>query len=617
MAIRTFNSVGGFSVGENPSTVILANGDITTTNASLTGNVDASNVNSGNVFASGDISGNTVRTDYYLYANGAPVDFQQAQGSNGQIQYNLNNDFGASSNLSFDASTNTFFTANANIPELTTSGTATIGTANIGNTSITGSATVGQTLSVTGNITGGNVTSNSILSGVTLLATDATVTNTASVGNLSITGYVTSNLVPSTVSLDLGSAELPWRDLWISSGTIKMVSNTGTTTISSSGNTLQTATANISSDLDVGNLTVRGFSNLLGNLTVAGNLTVGGNTTYINVNEIIVKDPIIELGGANNGGNATTFDGKDRGMLLHNYYANNAGPINQYLGWKTSADEFQALTAATISNEIITGVAANLRVDTLLGNVAGTNVNATNISATNLTGTLQTSSQTNITQVGTLLDLNVSGNIDVTGTADLGPTTVDSLIASGITYPIADGNAGQFLKTYGNGLLAFETVSTSGLANGSSNVSIQENGNVNISVGGTTNVGQFTTSGLTVNGNITTTGNIDIGYTNINWATLTTTTIVTDQIIANVPAGSIRGVEFFVKGEDTTGDKYVISTVQAVHNGSSVDYNSYGTVRMGTSPGTLGVSYASGAIRLTVSPTSTNSTIWTTQYRTI
>jgi hypothetical protein len=611
MAIRTFNSVGGFSVGENPSTVILANGDITTTNANLTGNLNASIVNTGSVIASGDVSANTIRTDYYLYANGAPVDFQQAQGSNGQIQYNLNNDFGASSNLTFDAATNTFFTSIGNIPTLTST-SATIATA-----SITGSATVGDTLSVTGNVTGANLISNNIVSGTTFTGTNLSITSTATVGNLNITGNVTSNLVPSNPNLDLGSPESPWRDLWISAGTIKMVSSTGTTNVSSSGNTLITTNANVPGDLLAGNLTVLGFSNLLGNLTIAGNLTVGGNTTYVNVDEIIVKDPIIELGGANNGGNATTFDGKDRGMLLHNYYANNAGPINQYLGWKTSDNEFQALTAATISNEVISGVAANLRVNALLGDVFGTNVNATNISATNLTGTLQTSSQTNITQVGTLTDLNVSGNLDVTGTASLGATTVDSLVASGITYPLADGSGGQFLKTYGNGVLAFASVSSSDLSNGTSNIVIQQNSNVNMSVGGTANVGQFTTSGLVVQGNITTTGNVGIGYTNIKWASLTTTTTVTDQIIASVPAASIRGVEFFVKGEDTTGGKYVISTIQAVHDGSSVDYNSYGTVRMGTSPGTLAVAYASGSIRLTVSPSSTNSTVWTTQYKTI
>ena len=32
MAIKPLNSVAGFSVGENPANIILANGDITTNN---------------------------------------------------------------------------------------------------------------------------------------------------------------------------------------------------------------------------------------------------------------------------------------------------------------------------------------------------------------------------------------------------------------------------------------------------------------------------------------------------------------------------------------------------------------------------------------------------------
>ena len=48
MAIRTFNSVGGFSVGETPTIVLLSNGDITTTNATLSGNLIANVGNIGN-----------------------------------------------------------------------------------------------------------------------------------------------------------------------------------------------------------------------------------------------------------------------------------------------------------------------------------------------------------------------------------------------------------------------------------------------------------------------------------------------------------------------------------------------------------------------------------------
>ena len=37
MAIKPFNSVNGYSVGELPANIILANGDITTTNITANG----------------------------------------------------------------------------------------------------------------------------------------------------------------------------------------------------------------------------------------------------------------------------------------------------------------------------------------------------------------------------------------------------------------------------------------------------------------------------------------------------------------------------------------------------------------------------------------------------
>jgi hypothetical protein len=61
MAIKLFNSVAGFAVGEIPANIILANGDITTTNITTTG---VSNLNSvGNVKISGGTSGQYLQTD--------------------------------------------------------------------------------------------------------------------------------------------------------------------------------------------------------------------------------------------------------------------------------------------------------------------------------------------------------------------------------------------------------------------------------------------------------------------------------------------------------------------------------------------------------------------------
>tara|TARA_R110001592_G_scaffold75947_5_gene229676 strand:- start:579 stop:2750 length:2172 start_codon:yes stop_codon:yes gene_type:complete len=89
MAIKAFNSVAGFSVGETPANIILSNGFITTTGATFTANIAALGV----------------LTDNLYYANGVPWDLQEPAGSNTQVQFNDDQQFGASTNFTFDTDT--------------------------------------------------------------------------------------------------------------------------------------------------------------------------------------------------------------------------------------------------------------------------------------------------------------------------------------------------------------------------------------------------------------------------------------------------------------------------------------------------------------------------------
>ena len=83
----------------------------------------------------------------------------------------------------------------------------------------------------------------------------------------------------------------------------------------------------------------------------------------------------------------------------------------------------------------------------------------------------------------------------------------------------------------------------------------------------------------------------------------------------------MTGVEFLVKGYDTPGSKYSVATVLAVTDGTDVDYVIYGTVRIGTTTGSLAVNVGNVSgnffVDLQVTPSSSNSTTWTTQIRTI
>ena len=144
---------------------------------------------------------------------------------------------------------------------------------------------------------------------------------------------------------------------------------------------------------------------------------------------------------------------------------------------------------------------------------------------------------------------------------------------------------------------------------GTSKFSVSKIGNVT--------VGNLSTGALSANSFAVTT--LGIGNTSITANTVSTTAITANQTIATfqLTGSNVTGVEFLVKGYDSSGSKYSVATVLAVTDGTAVDYVIYGTVRIGTTTGTLAVNVASGNVLLQATPSSSNSTAWTTQIRTI
>jgi hypothetical protein len=480
-----------------------------------------------------------------------------------------------------------------------------------GNLSVSSNIT-GAQLTATGNITAsGNVTGNIFIgnsSNITgnIVTGNINVNSAITVGNANITGFVTSNLLPGSNNVfNLGSVGQRWRDLYLGN-TIQL----GNAVLSSTGNSFATSNANLQGNTVISVLSVTGNTFNQSDVTISGNLTVNGNTNYINVTNLAVKDPLINLGGNSNGANIGAYDGKDRGLILHNYYSNGSGVYNQAFIWKTSNLEFQAISDVTnFTNEIVTSNGlANIRGNAFIGNLQGTVLQA---------------SQTNITTVGTLTTLSVTGNIDTANRANVG-----SLRAANLLYPTIDGTANQVLATYGNGQLFFNTISTSSITNGNSNVVVNANSNVTISANGIANVMIVTSVGGNITGNFTVTANsrannitsnynINIGNTALSWATLTTTSTSANQIITSLDANIVRGAEFLVKGEEVTGGKYTVVSLSGIHNGMSANYAVYSSVNMGGQVGQLRVIYNSGLLSLAVTPATSNSTVWTTQYRMI
>ena len=132
-----------------------------------------------------------------------------------------------------------------------------------------------------------------------------------------------------------------------------------------------------------------------GNVVITGNLTVNGSTVTNSATNTTIEDALIELGSGNSGSNSN-----DLGLILERGSTGD----NVFIGWDESADRirFATTTATGSSTGDLSLTNANIQAGRLYGDVTGDVTG-------NLTGTIQTAAQTNITSVGTLSSLAVSG----------------------------------------------------------------------------------------------------------------------------------------------------------------------------------------------------------------
>lgn len=244
-----------------------------------------------------------------------------------------------------------------------------------------------------------------------------------------------------------------------------------------------------------------------------------------------------------------------------------------------------------------------------LGNVATANTfvgvlaNGTSNVAVLQNGNINLTSAGNTSLVVTPTGANVTGTFGVTGNLTVGNANLGNLVTA----------------NYFTGILA----------NGTSQVAIPTaNGNVNISSGANSNVLVISPNGINVAGYGNFTGNVDannlgllgniiLGNTGVRQQTSTTASLTSNQVIATAPVAGVTGVEFIVKGVDSTGGKYSMATISVVTDGTAIDWQTYGSMYLGATTGTYSAGINGSNVELRVTPSSTNTTTWTTQFRTI
>ena len=164
-------------------------------------------------------------------------------------------------------------------------------------------------------------------------------------------------------------------------------------------------------------------------------------------------------------------------------------------------------------------------------------------------GTVTTAAQPNITSVGTLSSLGVTGNVTAgnlvgifaNGTSNVNIPAINgniNLSAAGNSNIIVVSGSGAYINGFGDFTGKVSASSFLGpLANGTSNVRIPaSDGNVNISVGGTTNVFVVTSTSANISGNLSVSANVLAN--NITSNNIIKTTAV---LFASLPAAATAG----------------------------------------------------------------------------
>lgn len=266
--------------------------------------------------------------------------------------------------------------------------------------------------------------------------------NTTISGTTVLSGTVASNIVPAAnVTYDLGSPSQQWRTLYVSGNTIFI----GDSTITSNATSVTLTNPSGAAFSVTGNSPANAIGSF-GSVNASGNISASGNVISGNITTIGLVSATGNITGNYILGNGSQLTG-----LPATYTDSNVTSLLSNLGANVISSSGNITTTANISGGYLLGNGSQItglppgysNTDVATYLASGTNssniVTTGNVSATNLTGTLLTAAQNNITSVGTLTSLSVTGNV-VGG----------NIVSSGAISTTGTGIFGAGLSVVGN-----------------------------------------------------------------------------------------------------------------------------------------------------------------------
>jgi len=632
MASEAFNSLGGYTIGIPPISIVDSNGNVVT-------NVLAPN---------GNITANKVYSNSYFFANGLPLT-AAAAGSNTQVQFNSDGNFGANANFTFNSTTNLLsvpsitLTGNVNLGDvanlviyggnngffLQTDGTGNLswaaGGGGGGNGSPGGANSqlqynsagtfagspnlefddVTNLLTVTGNITANTVTanligtaSNALVANTVRNAAQPNITSLGTLTSLATLGNISTLANINAVNANLGNAA--YANYFI--GNLYGTSNAALV----ANTVVNNAQPNITS---VGTLTT---------LVVSGNIT-GGNANLGNLaqanyftSNVSNANTFNAVGNINaNIVNSNLFVGNGQG-LTNIPAANLVGSVP--LAAQVSDNAQPNITSVgTLTGLTLTGLlSSNSNVSTTA------NVTANNINISRTVFATNGSFMGNITVGGNLTVGTLGGKIAALGNVD---TTQSPNITLGTVsnIHITGGFNGYYLQTDGTGNLTWSDPGGGGGGNGSpggANTQVQYNfaGDFGGSPFFTWN---NETTTLTVGGNlVANTFTIGSGIYKFaqSFVEFLTTSATANVIMYSLPADEVSSVDYTIISTNPSAENRQVSKISSVVYGSQIYYNEYNTLFVNGLTANFTIDYlpgnivANAQIVLYVTPTSADPT---------
>lgn len=378
-----------------------------------------------------------------------------------------------------------------------------------------------------------------------------------------------------------------------------------------------------------------------------GNGDPGGSNTQVQYNNA----------GTFGGDPGFTYNDVTNTLTVNTVNSNFVGNLTGYASNAVTANTVTQSAQPNITSlGTLTSLGVSGQVNALI--FQGSAANLSNIPAANITGTVplatyvSANAQANITSVGTLVSLDVAGNITtanisasnratagnlfVTGNASFGGNVsinTGNLTANGNvdfnsarvelgeveTIKIFGGFTGQVLTTDGTGNLSWQDGGGGGGNShpGGSNTQVQFNNNGLF--GGTP---YFTYNNVTqtvaIGGNLIA-NTIQMGAGAYQWSTskvyfASTTSTTPSQVLYSIPVADISGVEFEIIATDAVDSSRQFCKISSVYYNGTVEFTEYASLFVNGGVGNFDVDFNPGniitppSLELLVTPSTVNNT---------